>query len=496
MQKTALLISVLSLCSALFFNQINFQKLQNEYPTEFYGRYTVGTADDASYLVPPVNFLNGKGWRSNDVGSGAYVFRTPGYGCFFLINLLFAGNHALFLLRNIQLLLFACSVYLLFLSVFKLTQNKLLAVTFSIIYGILPFTQGFLYYTLTEGITPFLVILFSYLIICAYKNINIKQFYFAAFTLSVLIIIRPQMLILSFAFLPFLFSLIKTKQLKNITIALSIVMICVSLLTAWQIKNYLISQRWVPLNAVYNPDNNSIFRPQHLAITAFYQSFGANGTLFHSSVNQIWQHAIMGDTSAIYIEQVMKHIPGTIIECVGKEQVAQAFKLYQTCSFEQKDFIQQKLPMPVNEIKSESQCVAAFNKLTSDVHNNCFLYSRIYVPIKTYFKLSLHSNLSLHIFQHDWRGKWWMELLRWICALIHVSLFAFFFLQLFFKKDALSFLLFFVPMIYLFYLCFITIIVEERYTLPLLPILVLGITRVIDAFSRSTTYMSFSRKLF
>ena len=174
--------------------------------------------------------------------------------------------------------------------------------------------------------------------------------------------------------------------------------------------------------------------------------------MFHQHLNLLWSHAISGDTAEKYIVDVIGGMPLNVVECLSKEQITAAFKLYQQCSFEQKYFTENKIPMPLTRRINEEKCVNAFEQLTSTYSKNFPLETTLLIPLKAYWKMAVHSNLSLHIFQHEWKGKFWMEALRWLCLIIHVGLFTFFLLQLFIGMDKLTALLLFVPMVYFFYL--------------------------------------------
>ena len=155
-------ICILSFCTAFFYNQLNLQQLPKDKIRE---NQTVITNDDISYIVPPKNYLATGVWKDNSIGKQSYFVRPPGYGIFYMVFLKTLGYPlALKWLKIAQLLLFSSSVYWLFSIAFSIFQHKKLALLVAALYGLTPFAIGFLFYTLTEGITPALLLLFVFLL--------------------------------------------------------------------------------------------------------------------------------------------------------------------------------------------------------------------------------------------------------------------------------------------------------------------------------------------
>ena len=80
-----ILISIISFLCVLFYNELNIyhiKKLSN-YSIILRSNETIATADDVSYIIPPENFINNKGWKTNDTSKQSYFFRSPGYGIWY-----------------------------------------------------------------------------------------------------------------------------------------------------------------------------------------------------------------------------------------------------------------------------------------------------------------------------------------------------------------------------------------------------------------------------
>ena len=108
-------------------------------------------------------------------------------------------------------------------------------------------------------------------------------------------------------------------------------------------------------------------------------------------------------------------------------------------------------------------------------------------PAKVFKRMALHSNLSLFIFQDTNRGNLFVEGLRYFCFAIHSLCFILLVLRLFILKqtDWRLVLLLLISLFYVFYLSFFQRGIEERYTLPLLPILLIIMFSTTEKISAS-----------
>ena len=171
--NTIWIICLLSFFSALFYNQLNLNLLPTELKRD---NVTVATNDDVSYLAPPKNYLETGVWKANSIGDQSYFIRPPGYGIFYMFFLKITGYPlALSFLKIAQLLLFSASIYWLFNISNSLLKKEKVALLVAILYGLTPFAIGFLSYTLTEGITPALLLLFVFLLFKANEKTSSKK---------------------------------------------------------------------------------------------------------------------------------------------------------------------------------------------------------------------------------------------------------------------------------------------------------------------------------
>src|ERR1051326_4021795 len=173
--KIALLISFFSLIIAFTVNEINLRELRKD-GIELRENETVITSDDEGYLFPFRIFAETGSTYRNEFEKYLSIVRMPGYGIIYgVIGKFFGLKHALLILKIFQLLLFSISIYCLFFISLKVFQKTTLAVITTGIYGLLPFSMGFLYYTLTEAITPALLIFYIFFLLKAHETNDKKK---------------------------------------------------------------------------------------------------------------------------------------------------------------------------------------------------------------------------------------------------------------------------------------------------------------------------------
>ena len=203
MKKIAFIISIISLISASLVNELNIYQLKNDLIPLREGE-TVITADDASYISPALNYLKSGELKDNSVGEGAYFLRPPGYSMLFIALGHFNFKTTLEILKATQLFLFALSIFFLFFIAYYYLESTILSIIVTGFYGISNIASGFVYYTLTEGVTPFLVTVYIFLLLYAQRKkmgINKDIYYLLAATaFSFLFITRPFLGILGLAF--------------------------------------------------------------------------------------------------------------------------------------------------------------------------------------------------------------------------------------------------------------------------------------------------------
>lgn len=466
---------IIAFTAALVWNETNFYYLKKTLPEKIRDDATIRTNDDVSYLSPAIHFYDTGIWKDNSPGRQSYFLRPPGYGLLYLLFFyVFGAGSALVSLKYFQLLLFSVSAVLLYrLAAFFIADKKINLLLF-LLYGVSPFAIGFLYYTLTEAITPALVIGYSYFLFAAFfsKSLAQKRSYYliAALILCFLLLVRPVLGVLGIAFFGVL--AIESWQPKIKIIAMLFYGgLALSGIAVWEIRNYGIAKEFVGLHPIYYAEANTIYRLPHEKIWEFYECWNIPNEKYHAMMTEIWENAIKGDTATTHLNMALALIPADALRLCDKEKIMAAFKQYQATILIQKKYYDQDKPMPAEIGVAEKDVATTFVQFKNQYAATFPFRYYVLVPAKNYLRLSLHSNLSLYIFQHTFRGAIWAEFIRYFFFALHSLLYLSFpFLVFFNRKNKPLLALSVGALMYILLLVAFFKDWEERYTLPVLPI--------------------------
>jgi hypothetical protein len=485
-KRISIFLGLIAVITALFWNELNVHSL-NSSPAKLSIGKTIVTADDPSYLVPVENFLNANGWRNNLDGSFSYYMRPPGYSVVYLaFRSWLTEKHALNALKLFQVLLFGLSISVLFLLFQELNVRKNISLLLISFYACGGIGIGFLYYTLTEAITPSLLIFTFYFLIRA-KNTRIgktkRAFYFYSFLLfGFLFITRPVLGIFALPFPFFIFWDDFFTLKKKVQYFFFLLILGFGPMLIWQTRAYQISGEIVGLHPIYSVENlQTPYRPVHQAFWEFAKSWGEKGDDFHSYTDEFWatSHKNALDTSSVLI--ILKKIPKSVVQELGDKRLKKAFESYRLAILEQRQFVSEIKVIPEANFKNELDAINQFNELKNEYRKNHFWTYHFVEPIRVFKELTFHSNLSLNLFQNTWRGNFLMEFWRYTCAFFHLSFFLILPLTFFLKSITRETKIIVVStMVYIFYLVYFQRGIEERYSLPILPLLILNFGIVVQ----------------
>ncbi len=455
-----------------------------------YQGITINSPDNEFYLSQVENYLGGKGWRqSPPVGKGSYFRRVPGYSIvYFAFRNFLDLNNALRWLKVFQFLLFVTSVLLFYNTLKLLKAGKYSLTLLTLIYGCTPFFSSYTFFTLTESISPFIVVFFTYFLVAAIKG-NSKQalgnFVIASFFIGYGTLTRPYLgalLILLFV-IPWLYYNnigVRNRFYKTVII----VFIPLSMLSLWAIRNYIITKRFVPLEVAYYPENLDRMKPEFKAFWNFTRCWAEDGSVMNSYHLPFYFAALKGDTSNQFIDNIVQSVPLDIRSILSEEKIRNAIINYRGILLQQRKYFDNNIAMPENYSTSQIMVASQFNDLT-DAYKNAspFNYYILY-PIKYLRDVVIHSNTSnLLIFQSPYREKnLVINIFRYVLVAIHVMLYvSVFFNMFYYRKDLVGFLIF--SAVPLFFILFFTVFIqaiEQRYMLPILPIIVISNYQIMD----------------
>lgn len=465
-----LFIAVTSLLFAYFIQEVNLNTLRGD-GVPLREQQTIKTADDISYLSPALTYYKTGSIYGNEVQKYQSVTRSPGYGIIYGLLLTVLGpENALSGLKWLQLILYGTSIYFFFGISSYFIKNTLLAYLVVAIYALLPFSHGFIYYTLTEGVTPSLSIIFFFLLLSAHRLSSVKWYLISAFLLSIIIAIRPFLLLFAiplFGYIYMDFHQQKKQLFKALFFSLLISWIFMG---AWQIRNYIVLDKFTGLHPIYQKEIPGVFRPVHASVWNFYKGFEHRGDHFHEALIPFWQQSLQGDTSHTLVDAQISKLPTFVQEILPNKKLTAAFSSYQYVTYLQKEFLNQGPLIPSWLYEEETKTAQLFNALASDFKRESPFIYHVKTPVNALVQLLGHSNLSLYIFQKTYRGRWWMEALRALSFLLYAGSFLLCFLALVVWKKLPEIALVSLPIILaIFYLSYFQRGTEERYLLPFLP---------------------------
>ena len=488
-------LALLAVVIAFSVNEINLQFMRND-GIPLRQDQTVITADDESYLFPAQRLAETGRLYGNELEKYTSSIRYPGYTLILaFFYAVFGMSHALFFLKVFQVLLFGLSVVCLFRIALSLLKNRGWALGLAALYAGLPFSMGFLYYTLTEGVTPALVIIFVYMMVQAHsatvEKLRFRWLLGAALLFALLIFIRPVLGLLGliWPFVLFQWYFTSGPWVRALLYSLLFLVLCLSAVAGWELRNKAVLGHVTGPHPVYQNEIPGQFRKPHQAFWRLFKSWESEGVRFHRLMTPLWEAAIRGDVDEKYVDVAITKLPPHVRDFFGYEKWRSVFMAYQETVLATQPFYDANLPMPADLPAAEAKLLGRLAEMTRAYRSEFSMNTYLYTPVRVFLNLSLHSNLSLYMFQHPLRGKPLMETLRWICFLLHSLAFFLFVFFIFFKQSGWTrVLLWGFVFVSMLLLCFWQRGVEERYTLPYLPMALLAAAFVLQQLlTRSKT---------
>jgi hypothetical protein len=455
-------------CASLV-HLVNHEFLVSEIPTSLRDRVSVITSDDASYIRPALNFLDSGVWKGSNPGVGAYVLRSPGYGMIFgVFTYIFGDTNGLIAMVLFQLILWSLAVGAIPFLARSLGLKEKPSWWLAVFISLMPMFYGFLSYTLTEAITPSLVIFFYTFLFLGIEKSR-KLLLISAIVLGFLILVRPPLILLVLSYLPF-FPVLRKRLVPVLFIALAPIFL-------WQLRVHRFTGRF-DLHPIYQSDASDLYRPLHEAAWNFHKMTGQTGVEFHQSMNLLWQAVEGNIDNTDATNTAMSSLHSSVLTTFGEEDLAAVYSQYITILRQQAPY--QLANVPINSsLVGEGELILRFESMQKEYVSNNFAHAWLAAPASVIKELVLHSNLSLYMFQKPLRGNALVETLRWFSLAVHLFIYLFALAFLFRKKNQVSISISMPAILFFLYLIFIQRGIEERYMLPyLVPLLLLSIHTV------------------
>lgn len=449
---------------------------------------TVFSVDNEYYLTPVENYLEGDGWRrSLAVGKGGYYRRTPGYSIIYLAarKITQTKKQALTFMVVFQSLFYLLSIYWLFNILKFLNFSKI--ITFSIIplYISTPWFNIYPFFTLTESITTYLTLGVIFYVLKAKNSPNDKSktfnYIFASSLLAYLILSRPVMGMLAIIFPIFIyFDYFKKSILSFIQKCLIIAIIPTIFLGAWTIRNYNTTREIVLLERPSDPETVDLLKPGMNSIWSLTKCWGE----YHFWENEyiLFNAVLSGDSICEKeIEVILDSWPKDVVQDIGREKLKTGLIMHKDVLREYKPYFEKEIAMPSSYSSLELKQVKYFENLKNEYSKNNWITAYIKAPFIYLKYLVLHSNTSnVYFFQETLRHIKLLNVTRLSLVSIHVILYIILFISiLYFTLNRTTWIpeIIFptlIPVLYIIFFIFIHREIEQRYMLPLLPLLIIN----------------------
>lgn len=446
---TVLLIAFFGSFLAVIWQESNLNYVKELVPNKVENGF-IRTMDDASYLQPPIHWKKTGIWKDGSHGNSSYFQRPPGYGFLFLLSSYISPSNPYLIFKIIQVLGFFVSIFLISKLLLLFGLNDKWTLFGTAIYAFLPSFSGFIYHTLSEGITPVLLLWSFYEWVLVVRNEENKVRWISAN--AFLLLVRPQLAIFVLVFMLYL---LFQKRFKVFAMGLLILLP----FGIWQIRNSTISGT-LSIHPIYATNNQSFYRPPHEALGELFKVWEFKSDRFHETVGPLLLNS--SDEARGLALQSIPEKYRMAVEPVLKEfqEVCRLQVVHIT-----KGFLASELP-------EEKAFVQHTNTVTTNLVKANIIDAYVKTPISSAKELFVNSHLHLTIFQIKYRGAIWMEVLRWSCLLVVLmGIVSLFWLTIISKNVPKSlWLVCLSSIITILYLVFVQRLNEERYLTPLLPI--------------------------
>ncbi|MCS7078065.1 MAG: hypothetical protein NZ455_15240 [Bacteroidia bacterium] len=441
------------------------------------------TEDYLSFAQNLIKYGEGiSGYKpTNPPAKGSYFGRTPGYSIFIYISILFLGEkYGIWAVLFFNHLLFFLSLYCLnkILAYIKIPDTLNLFICF--LYAVLPFFYTWSFYILTEpGSYPFFVF-YIYFLLKAYNTSNVNSkilnYVVASLFLGYGILIRPYIGISWLVIAYYLYlDYVKKQKFLMPSFILSIPAL---IILVWGIRNYINTGELVLLMKQH-PSTLNLYKKEYFSLWKFVRCWEPDGSKMNEVHLPMFYAAIKkGDTSQVYREKFLAIVPDYITQVVSKSEINQSLVAYQTLLLSQKKYYDKNIPMPSEYTPEQLKVAAIFDDFIRRFKQKYPLRHYVLNPLKQLKLIVLHSNTAhIYLFQEPFRHIQILNFMRYGLVLFHVSLYVVMFLNLWWIKTNFGEVLIIsiIPLLLVLFFMFIFQAVEQRYMLPFLPALFIGL---------------------
>lgn len=447
-RRQIVLLFIVPLLVWFLLNELNLKYAISVDKTHY--NYVNLNADTEFYTMQIENYMAGHGFTydANNAKEMA-VRRTPGYPLFYALHyVVFGKEGSYWAIRYTQLLLFSLSCVLLTLAVFNFTQNKRWAILAGWTYALSPFIAIYAYYTITESMTPFWVVLTLFCASLYYKDNQKKYLYLTGLVAGALFLTRPIMGIMFPAiFLAIInytelrdFGYLRKKMIEGFVYTFGFA----SLVLPWVVRNYMITGgEIIVAEKFYNEAPMNFGRDQlyFRTLRSAWANTGDGQTEFFAP--KLRAYAATGNDSAATqeINNFIKSQPPQIFEIIERQRYNQLIQDLYSCfketyqyKQEHPDHLRDKwLNMPC-QFENKEKAIALLDEYKAEAPFSYYIIT----PIKNIIQFTFQSNTH-HIISLNPQGRNFtivQKLIKAACLLLNLVLILSLVVFLFTKSNA------------------------------------------------------------
>lgn len=480
-RKYTLLFIALLAGFAYFLNEYNTTFIRNINPNNEFAsseslvyNSTINSIDNIWYVSQIKNWVQGKGFTIDPNDEKSMVRRTPIYPIFYGIHYVLLGEEGSFyFIRFTQIILFILATFALLYGVYYFTENKIIAILSAISFGFNPIFISYLYYTITEGISPALVCFLIYFLARCYKFGQKKDWIFAGLFFAIATLCRPAIIFIA----PGIAVLVLYKNkasVQQFILSSSLVVIGAAVLyVPHVVRNYMHANEFILLEKYYGDPMD--YGMPNIALRKWIACWTNPADLSSESISNRMRLDIVADVDSLYksvsVENQLDRLPNRAFAADNKATVRAAF----SCLY---DYYYVKLiTKNQTELDSiEKLCLAKITSLKTNYIQKQPLQYYFVTPLLFIKSILFQSNSSTLIFVGANQTNQWLSIMvKGMLLLLNVYWWiALFGLLFFFRKYSVLLSITILNIIGLF---FYTIVIQKyfevRYMIPIYPLMII-----------------------
>jgi hypothetical protein len=469
--------------------------------------YTIWSIDNSWYLPQIKNILDGHGYTLDPQNPEFKVRRTPIYPLFFGLHyVLFSEPNCFFFIRYTQLVIHLIAVLLVGQAVFNLTSNRFWATLSAILYALNPFTVTYIYTTITEAVSPALVIFILFAFSLCFKSANFKNYFFLGAVIGMSLLVRPLLLVAlpAVALAVLIPQIFLHRRFRAAFGNLSMVLIGTgAILAPWAIRNYNVTNGELILLEKYYYDDPMSFGKGHSAFRDWISCWeNPANTSAEVYADRIKTNLQENKEVEVVTNNFLEKVPRFVYSINSKESVAAALKSLNDCFKEKQEALLVKPNISQKEMNFNFSCESRVERVFGDLINefkakspfNYYVYTPFIILKSNVFQSNTYMTAMLNPINGGALNTL-QVVVKSATYLINLALFfSLIFLATGAKKSYLEIRIFVaVFVLSTFWICIVYFrYMEARYYVPCIPLLYVSLAFILSkAFAlRSQTLKS------